>query len=74
MTKIDLYTKIILTVIAICLFCMVFRDVSLVTPIRAQNVSAPTKVDIVAVDGRSIDIEPRNPLATLRAVPVFTGN
>ena len=71
MTKIDLYTKIILTLIAVCLFCMVFRDVNLVTPIRAaQNESAPIKVNIVAIDGHRFDVGLVNPLESLRALPV----
>ena len=50
--KIDLYTKIVLTVIAACLLCLVFRDQPLVATAHAQTAEiAPMKVDVVAVNG-----------------------
>jgi hypothetical protein len=59
--KTDLYTKIVLRVIAGCLFCMAFRDVNFVSPVRAEpNVEEemlrePTKVNIVQIDGHGFD-------------------
>ena len=50
--KTDLYTKIVLTVIAACLLCLIFRDQPLIATARAQTAeTAPMKVDVVAVNG-----------------------
>jgi len=46
--KVDLYTKIVLTVIAICLVVIAFRS----TPYATATSGQP--VDIVAVGGRTV--------------------
>jgi len=57
--KIDLYTKIILTIIAVCLVCLVLNsgNISLVTQAQAQptglQASKPVDVNIVSIDGKT---------------------
>lgn len=54
----DLYTKVILTVIAVFLGIIVVRDISFVEKAQATSVPAPTSetidVNIVEVNGYSI--------------------
>jgi len=50
MTKgIDLYTKIVLSVIAICLAYIVTKDINIVPEARAQSKGAAIDVNIVSV-------------------------
>jgi hypothetical protein len=52
--KIDLYTKFILTVIAGCLICFVFRDVEIVSSAHAEEPAGKIMpVNIAQVNGRS---------------------
>lgn len=73
MTKsIDLYTKIILTVIAVCLTCVVARDIKIVPEARAASSGSVVDVNIVSVAGN--DISTRTDVAgykiMLDALPV----
>ncbi len=72
-TKTDLYTKIVLTIIAACLVVMLSRDVSIIPAAQAQNAMepqtkrAPVRVDIVAVNGEAfsgmdVGLPPRLPV------------
>ena len=49
--KIDVYTKSVLTIIAACLVCIVFRDMPLISTAHAEVPTASTRVDIVAIEG-----------------------
>jgi hypothetical protein len=53
--KIDLYTKIVLTVIAVCLVSLALRDVPLMQSAVAQEpqLRAPLSVNIAQIDGKS---------------------
>lgn len=60
-TKTDLYTKFILTVIAIFLGILVFQNTTVIEKATASPLPMPNrtdseviKVDIVKVDGRSV--------------------
>ena len=56
--KTDLYTKIVLTVIAACLLCLLIKpsDVNLVTEAHAQSAflqaNKPVDVNIISIDGK----------------------
>ena len=54
--KTDTYTRIVLTVIAVCLLCLVLKpaDVGFVSTAHAQSVAAnkPVDVNIVSIDGK----------------------
>jgi len=53
--KIDLYTKLILTVIAGCLICLVFRDVEIVSSAHAEDEpSQIMSINIAQVNGRPV--------------------
>ena len=54
--KIDLYTKVVLTVIAVCLVLLVFRDQPLVPTANAQALAGdkPVNVNLAAVDGHRV--------------------
>jgi hypothetical protein len=49
--KTDLYTKIVLTVIAVCLCIIAMKDIPFVSPAVAQNSTGPVSVNIVGVAG-----------------------
>lgn len=49
--KTDLYTKVVLTIIAICLVCIVTKDVSFVPEAQAVGFSERVDVNIVSVAG-----------------------
>jgi len=56
--KADLYTKIMLTVIAVCLACIVLKNISIVTEAQAQstyNYDKVMRVNIVQIDDRTFD-------------------
>ena len=68
--KIDLYTKIVLTVIAACLLCLVFRDQPLLATARAQTTNTvPMKVDVVAVNGNHVTGNGSGASLPVRVVP-----
>lgn len=55
------YTNFVLTVIAVCLLCLVFRDVSVPTQARAalgQDAQQlyPVDVNIVKINGRAFGV------------------
>jgi hypothetical protein len=54
----DLYTKIILTIIAVCLSINLIKDVSLVSKVEAQNYSEisriPIPVNLVQINGSDL--------------------
>ena len=52
--KVDLYTKMMLTVVACCLLYIVAKDISLVKDVRAQS-GGVTNVNIVQVAGKQIN-------------------
>jgi len=53
--KIDLYTKLILTVIAGCLICLVFRDVEIVASARAEEEPGQImSINIAQINGRPV--------------------
>lgn len=52
--KIDVYTRIVLTVIAGCLLYMVGKDLTLVSDARAQDSSPVTAVNIVEIGGAPV--------------------
>jgi hypothetical protein len=53
--KIDLYTKFILTVIAGCLICFIFRDVEIVASARAEEEPGQVmSINIAQVNGRPV--------------------
>ena len=53
--KTNFYTNLILTIIAGCLLCIVFRDVNIPTTARAEISPGDTlDVNIVQINGRSI--------------------
>jgi len=78
--KTDLYTKSILTIIAIALVCLVLQNTNVITPAHASTtppphshrVNEPTSstidVNIVSVDGRSFYSD------TYNAIPVYVKN
>jgi len=66
--KADLYTKIVLTVIAVCLSYIVVRDLSLIDPAHAQG-NRTMPVDIVAIAGNRL-ITTSNIEALEPALPV----
>lgn len=51
--KTDLYTKVILTIIAACLLVIVLGDVRPAAPAYASYGNQPVQVDIVAINGQS---------------------
>jgi hypothetical protein len=51
--KTDLYTKIVLTVIAICLCLIVVKEVPYVSTAFAQNRTDPVPVNIVQIGGKN---------------------
>lgn len=51
--KVDLYTKIILTVIAGCLLYLVSKDIPIVKDAYAQS-QGPVEVNIVQIDGKRL--------------------
>jgi hypothetical protein len=53
--KTDFYTKLVLTIIAVCLMLMVFRDVPVISTAAAQDSPAVTDVNIVSISGRALD-------------------
>jgi hypothetical protein len=60
--KTDLYTKIVLTVIAFCLCIIVLKDYPVVT--KAIAASGPVPVNIVQINGRDfggLQVSPLNP-------------
>lgn len=63
--KTDLYTKVVLTVIAVVLTINLLRDINIITPAQAANVSSVQEVqktnykevldvNIVKIDGSSV--------------------
>lgn len=50
--KTDLYTKVILTVIAVCLAVIVIEDIPIVETANAQT-GGPIDVNLVSIDGKS---------------------
>ena len=65
--KLDLYTKVVLTIIAACLVSLVFRDQPLVATANAQALTGDktVNVNIVAVEGHPVGEN-----ANLSALPV----
>ena len=67
--KTDIYTKIVLTIIAIFLGVLVFQNTTLITtakadtttaapaPIPTATQSAPVEVNITHIDGKKINID-----------------
>ena len=51
---IDKYTKAVLTIIAIALLGLLFKDVPVVSTAHAYGGSGKIEVDIVSINGRSI--------------------
>lgn len=64
MIKIDLYTKLVLTVIAISLSVIAIRDIELIPSVQAHPMTlapqAPLDVNIVSVPYSGIDINVKN--------------
>lgn len=54
MMQIDVYTRIVLTVIAACLVYLVAKDLSLVPDARAQESAPVTAVNIVEIAGSPV--------------------
>jgi len=71
MTKVnDLYTKIVLTVIAVCLVYIVTKDIHIIPEAVAQKSSQVMDVNIVRIDGQTFgpgDVNIQHP-----ALPVKT--
>lgn len=53
--RVDLYTKIVLTVIAICLVLLVFK---IFVPVPAKATNEIVRVDLVRIAGKPINISP----------------
>jgi hypothetical protein len=70
--KSDLYTKIVLTVIAACLLGLVFRDVPIITTAHSQDPTKerPTYVIIAGVESGSLPV--RNQVRDGFDVPFIT--
>ncbi len=49
--KTDLYTKVILTIIAVCLFCIVVKNTSFVSEAYAEKKTSKIDVNIVEIGG-----------------------
>jgi hypothetical protein len=58
--KSDLYTKVILTVIAVCLIGLLFRDVPVVTTARAESGNSPADPLWVSIAGTAQPIQITN--------------
>jgi hypothetical protein len=71
--KTDLYTKVVLTVIAACLLGLVFRDAPIVTTANAETATgAPIHVIIDGVQGGALPVaNARDPVNGYK-VPLFT--
>lgn len=68
--KVDLYAKVILTIIAGCLVFMVVRDIPIVHDAYAQSRSI-VEVNIVQIDGKpfaSFDVSSYNPALPVKVV------
>lgn len=68
--KVDLYTKITLTVIAGCLLYLVARDISIVKDAYAQS-RGPIEVNIVQIDSKpfgGLDISSLKPALPVKVV------
>jgi len=53
--KIDLYTKVVLTVIAGSLICLLFRDVEIVSSAHAEENAKIQSVNIAQISGRTFN-------------------
>jgi hypothetical protein len=71
--KTDLYTKVVLTIIAACLLGLVFRDAPIVTTAYAETATgAPMHVIIDGVQGGALPVSnARDPVNGYR-VPLYT--
>jgi hypothetical protein len=71
--KTDLYTKVVLTVIAACLLGLVFRDAPIVTTAYAETAAqAPIHVIIDGVQGGALPVSnARDPVNGYR-IPLYT--
>jgi hypothetical protein len=52
--NIDAYTRIVLTIVAVCLVYFVAKDLTLLPEAHAQDVSAPMAVNIVQIAGSPV--------------------
>ena len=71
--KTDLYTKVVLTIIAACLLGLVFRDAPIVTTAYSETATqAPMHVIIDGVQGGALPVaNARDPVNGYR-VPIYT--
>jgi hypothetical protein len=58
--KNDLYTKVVLTIIAACLIGLLFRDVPVVTTARAESGNSPSDPLWVSIAGTAQPIQITN--------------
>ena len=73
--KTDLYTKVVLTIIAACLLGLVFRDTPIVTTAQAETATeAPIHVIIDGVQGGALPVgNARDPVNGYK-LPLYTQN
>jgi hypothetical protein len=71
--KTDLYTKVVLTIIAACLLGLVFRDTPIVTTAHAETATdAPIHVIIDGVQGGALPVgNARDPVNGYK-LPLYT--
>jgi len=71
--KPDIYTKVVLTIIAACLFIIAFRDISIIPDAKAQSYQGPVEVDVVSIGGNKLP-KPLTTLSNGPSIPVEVTN
>ena len=71
--KIDLYTKVVLTIIAACLLGLVFRDTPIVTTAYSETAAeAPIHVIIDGVQGGALPVSNERDPTHGYKIPLYT--
>jgi hypothetical protein len=71
--KTDLYTKVVLTVIAACLLGLVFRDAPIVTTAQAETATEPPiHVIIDGVQGGALPVSNARDRVNGYRIPLYT--